>query len=91
MKYMLSWTIIPGTFQAAVDRFLKTGAMPPAGAKMLGRWHGLAERGFALVQSKDPSAVYAWASQWADVLEMKVTAVIEDRDAAKALKANRRK
>lgn len=91
MKYMVSWTIIPGTFQAAVDRFLKTGGMPPAPAKLLGRWHGLGSHGFALVQSKDPSAVYQWVGQWADVLEMKVTAVLEDAAAARALKANRRK
>ena len=57
MKYMVVYTIVPGTFQAAVDRFLKTGGLPPAPAKMLGRWHGLGSQGFALVQSKDPAAV----------------------------------
>jgi hypothetical protein len=91
MKYMVVYTIVPGTFQAAVDRFLKTGGLPPAPAKMLGRWHGLGSQGFALVQSKDPSAVYQWVAQWADVLDMKVTAVLEDAPAARALKANRRK
>jgi Protein of unknown function (DUF3303) len=91
MKYMVVYTIVPGTFQAAVDRFLKTGGLPPAPAKMLGRWHGLGSQGFALGQSKDPAAVYQWVGQWADVLEMQVTAVIEDAAAARALKANRRK
>ena len=91
MKYIVSWTFVPGTYQAAVDRFLKTGGLPPAPAKMLGRWHGLADQGFALVQSKDPSAVFAWAAQWADVISIKVTPVIEDAAAARALRANRRK
>ena len=91
MKYMVSWTFVPGTYQAAVDRFLKTGGLPAAPAKMLGRWHGLAGHGYALVQSKDPSAVFAWAAEWSDVLEVRVTPVIEDREAAKALRANRRK
>jgi hypothetical protein len=91
MKYMVVYTIVPGTFQAAVDRFLKTGGLPPAPAKMLGRWHGLGSQGFILVQSKDPVAVYQWVAQWADVLEMKVTAVVEDAPAARALKVNRRK
>lgn len=90
MKYIVSWTFPTGTYQAAVDRFLKTGGMPPAPAKMLGRWHGLADRGFALVQSKDPAAVFAWAAQWADVIQIQVTPVIEDGPAAKALRANRR-
>ena len=49
MKYIVSWTFVPGTYQAAVDRFLKTGGMPAAPAKMLGRWHGLAGHGYALV------------------------------------------
>ncbi len=91
MKYIVSWTFIPGTFQAAVDRFLKTGGMPAPPAKLSGRWHGLADQGFALVQSKDPSAVFAWAAQWADVLAIKVTPVIEDAAAARALRAIRRK
>jgi hypothetical protein len=91
MKYMVVYTIVSGTFQAAVDRFLKTGGLPPAPAKMLGRWHGLGSQGFTLVQSKDPGPVYQWVAQWADVLDMKVTAVIEGAPAARALKANRRK
>jgi hypothetical protein len=36
------------------------------------------------------TSVYASATQWADVLEMPVTDVIEDADAAKALKAVRK-
>ena len=91
MKYIVVYTIVPGTFQAAVDRFLKTGGLPPAPAKMLGRWHGLGSQGFILVQSKDPAAVYQWVAEWSDVLEMTVTAVVEDAAAARALRANRRK
>jgi hypothetical protein len=91
MKYMVTYTLVAGTYQAAIDRFLKTGGLPPAPAKMLGRWHGLADRGFALVQSKDPAAVYAWAAQWSDVLKLEVTPVLEDGPAAKTLRALRRK
>ena len=60
MNTLFHGLLCRSTYQAAADRFLKTGGMPAAPAKMLGRWHGLAAHGYALVQSKDPSAVFAW-------------------------------
>jgi hypothetical protein len=41
MKYIVSWTLPIATFHAAVGRFLETGGMPPAGVKLVGRWHGM--------------------------------------------------
>ena len=40
MKFMVTFTGEPAEFKAAVSRFLQTGAPPPEGVKMLGRWHG---------------------------------------------------
>jgi hypothetical protein len=40
MKFIVSWTIPPSTARAAIDRFLATGGLPPAPAKLLGRWNG---------------------------------------------------
>jgi hypothetical protein len=42
MKFIVTWTVPQGTFNAAVARFLETGGAPPEGVKMLGRWHGMA-------------------------------------------------
>lgn len=37
MKYMLSWTIPPENYSAAVDAFLESGAPMPEGLTSLGR------------------------------------------------------
>lgn len=39
MKIMVVWRTVPGKYKAAVEQFLSTGGLPPAGAKSLGRWH----------------------------------------------------
>ncbi len=37
MRYLVSWSLPQGTFNASVARFLETGGMPPAGVQMLGK------------------------------------------------------
>ncbi len=36
MKFMVTFTGKPAHFKEAISRFLKTGAAPPEGVKMLG-------------------------------------------------------
>ena len=70
MKFIITWTVPQGTFNAAVARFLETGGAPPEGVKMLGRWHGMDGTGFAVSESTDPKAMYRWVAQWADPLPL---------------------
>ena len=74
-----------GTFNAAVARFLETGGAPPEGVKMLGRWHGMDGKGFAVSESTDPKAMYRWVAQWADLLPLTVTPCLEDADAGEVM------
>src|SRR5260370_41807530 len=60
MKFISTWSVPQGTFNAAVARFLETGGAPPEGVKMLGRWHGMDGKGFAISESTDPKAMYRW-------------------------------
>ena len=53
MKYIVSWTVAQETFHSAVGRFLETDGMPPSGVKLIGRWHGMSGRGFAIVETGD--------------------------------------
>ena len=86
MKYMLSWMISCENHKPAGVSFLKSGAPAPAGLKILGRWHGPGSvNGWALVESDDPKAVYEHVAQWASLLDLEVTPVLEDADAAEAL------
>ena len=81
MKFISSWTVPQGSFNAAVKRFLETGGAPPQGVKMLGRWHGMNGQGFAVTESSDAKAMYLWQAQWADLIPVTVTPCVEDEDA----------
>ena len=81
MKYIMSWTIKPDCYKGAVKRFLSTGAPLPEGLNQLGRWHGPGSTcGWLLVEGSGEAA-YEHAAEWADLLEMTVTPVVEDAEA----------
>ncbi len=74
------------TVTSAVKRFIKNSAPLPKGMKTLGRWHTAGStRGFHLVEGTD-AAVAEHNAEWADLLTMEVTPVVED-DVAGAIGA----
>ena len=87
MKYIVSWTLPPATFKAAIGRFLEAGGMPGTGVKLLGRWHGMSGCGFAIVETTDAKALYAWVAEWSDLLPLETTPCLEDADASIVLKS----
>ena len=87
MKYIVSWGLPPGTYDAAIDRFLEAGGLPPEGVKMIGRWHGMSGMGFAVVETSDAKALYTWVATWSDLLPLQTTPCLEDADAGEVLKA----
>ncbi len=85
MKFMIEWTIPPGGYKVAVERFLTTGAPNPAGLKTIGRWHAPGSAcGWHVVEG-DVMAVAELEAVWGDLLEVQITPVIEDADAASSL------
>ena len=61
MKFMLVFPLESSTFKERVARFLETGAPPPAGVTMHGRWHSIAgDQGFLLAEATDATAIYRW-------------------------------
>ena len=87
MKYIVSWGLPPGTYDAAIARFLEAGGLPPEGVKMIGRWHGMSGMGFAVVETSDAKALYTWVATWSDLLPLQTTPCLEDADAGEVLKA----
>ena len=86
MKYMVKWTVPPERYKAALKRFLKTGGTTPKGLKSLGRWHVPGSMtGWHLVEGSD-AALAENSANWADLLEIEVTPVVEDDVAAAAAK-----
>lgn len=86
MKVMSTYSIRPGCMPEAAKRFLAGKAQPPAGVKLLGRWHKSdASGGFTLSETDDLVKVYEFAAAWADVLEIHSNAVLDDEQAGPAL------
>jgi len=86
MKFMSTWTVLPGTLKEAADRFLAGVGQPPEGVSLLGRWHKAdCSGGFVLFETSDLTAFYESAAVWADVLEVHTIPVIEDAEAGPVL------
>ena len=48
-----SWSLPPATFHTAIGQFVEAGKLPRAGAKWIGRWHGMSGRGFAVAEATE--------------------------------------
>ena len=86
MKFMSTWTVVPGTLREVVERFLVNQGQPAPGVTLLGRWHAAdLSGGFALFETTNVAAFYESAAVWADVLEIHTVPVVEDAEAGPVL------
>ena len=92
MKFVITWSVATENYKGAIERFLGTGALPPAGVKMLGRYHGLegSTHGFIVAESADAKGIYTWLADWMDLCSFQVVPVVEDAEAAQMLQAVKR-
>ena len=75
------------TFEYATDdrddvheRFIRTGALPPEGVEMVGRWHSVeGNRGFLLAETEDPQAIARWLQGWTDLVSFELSPVLDDK------------
>ena len=85
MKFMITWKLPPASHKSAVERFLASGAPVPPGMKTLGRWHSPGSVfGWHLVEGDDGVALAKHFAEWADLLELQISPVLEDDEAARA-------
>jgi hypothetical protein len=87
MKFLVSWSLPQNTYRPAIGRFLQNGGTPPAGVTLIGRWHGMSDKGCAVVETTDAKALYAWMAEWSEFLPIETTPVLEDADAGAVLGA----
>jgi hypothetical protein len=86
MKFMSQFSVRPGCVPEAAQRFLSGKATPPAGVKIVGRWHKTdGSGGYTLFETDNPAILYEFSASWIDVLENHSTVVIEDAEAGQAL------
>jgi len=87
VKFIVKWNLPQATYDDAIARFLKGGGTPPEGVNMLGRWHGMDGGGFAIAETNDPKAIYAWMAEWSDVIAIQITPCLEDAEAGEVLQS----
>ena len=86
MKFMSTWSVRPGKVAEVIAKFLSTGAPPPSGVKVIVRWHKSdLSGGFTLSEADDPRALYESAAEWADLIDIHSSLVVEDADAGAVL------
>lgn len=81
MKFMMTftWTPDPQRRAEAFARFKRTGGLPPEGVKLLGRWtQADLSGGFDLIETDDPGKLAEFSYQWSDLMELKISPVLED-------------
>ena len=86
MLFHISYEVDIDHRDTAQDRFTSTGAPPPEGVTMLGRWHSVAGRnGYLLAESDSAEALMTWTQAWTDCIHFEVTPVVGDEEAARVL------
>lgn len=79
MQFFVSWTVNPERRDSATARFLETGGLPPAGVKMIGRWHFAQGReGFLIAEASDAVGIGKWTQAWSDLLTFRITPIVDD-------------
>ena len=79
MLFTLAWTHSPQARNETITKFMATGGMPPEGVQMLSRYHNVdGSGGFAVCETNDASALASWALDWNGVIDIKVTAIMDD-------------
>ncbi len=81
MLFHIEWELSPTNRNHAQERFKDTGAIPPEGVIMKGRWHSVAgRRGFLIAESSDAVAIGKWMQSWTDLLSFNITPVVTDEE-----------
>ena len=86
MLLVVQWSFEPENRDAANARFKETGAPPPDGVKMLGRWHSAeGGEGVLVCECDDAVSLGKWLQEWSDLLSFRVMPVYDDAGAAEVI------
>jgi hypothetical protein len=86
MTFHITYQLSPERRNSAQKRFKETGARPPAGVTMAGRWHcAQGHKGFFIAESTSAEPIAKWLQEWTDLLTFEVTPVIIDEQLARVI------
>ena len=88
MKFMITFPLTHHKYQERVSRFLETGAPPPDGVTLLGRWITAAHnKGFMLVEAAEAKDLFRFVSEWTSMMDFEVEPVLDDEQASAVLQS----
>jgi Domain of unknown function (DUF3303) len=92
MKFMVNWSIYQESWLPVLDKWTsltpEERADTGAGVTLVGRWHDLGSRtGVAIVETSDAAALARYLGEWNPHMDLDVSPVLDDEEAAKAGKA----
>ena len=88
MKFMVTFPLTHHAYKERISRFLESGAPPPAGVTLLGRWFTAGHnKGFMLVETNDAKLLYRYVSDWTDIMDFEIDPVVTDEEAATVLQS----
>ena len=86
MLFMVTFPLTNHAYKERVSRFLETGAPAPQGVEIHGRWFTASHsKGFMLVETDDPTLLFKFVSEWADIIDFVIEPVVTDEQAAPIL------
>ncbi len=86
MLFHITYEFSPHERDQAQQRFKETGAPPPEGVTMQGRWHSVAGcKGFMIAESTDAVAISKWTQSWSDLLSFEITPVVTDQEVGEVI------
>lgn len=86
MTFHISYRLSPDHRNDVQKRFKSTGAPPPGGVTMKGRWHSVnGNAGYIIAESTDIDAVGTWIQEWSDLLQFEVIPVLTDEQIGKII------
>jgi hypothetical protein len=87
MRFMVTFPLTHHGYKERISRFLETGAPPPDGVILHGRWFTASHsKGFMLAEADDPKALFRYVSEWTDIMDFEIEPVVTDEEAALVLK-----
>lgn len=79
MIFHITFEYDPRHRDAVHERFKQTGAPPPEGVSMTGRWHSVeGNRGFLVAESSRADSIARWLQEWTGLINFKATPVLTD-------------
>ncbi len=86
MLFHITYEFSPQEREQAQKRFKETGALPPEGVTMQGRWHSAAgQKGFMIAETADAVALGKWTQSWTDLLSFEITPVLTEEEVGQVI------